>query len=460
MYLCNSKSSTTDLIIHRGNRIIEMARRIRKKRVATLCLILVGTITWTTHSCVKRCTPSSDKEKADTLPKVHLNDSVTNRFTNGEEYREMDSVVERYLKRWEINGAQLAITRNDSLLYARGFGWADKEQGIRMEPNILMRFASVSKLITAVGIMKLREMKKLQLNEKVFGPKGILRDTVYNNSIKDQRYYAITVEQLLRHQGGFNNYAGDPVSNTRYIMMQNRLTQAPDHKTLLKILLKRHLGYAPGQGKCYSNLGYMILSMIIEKKSGMKYEDFMQKYVLHPAGCYDMHIAGTYEIDRRPNETHYYMHQGSTPVYEYNNSGRMVEKCYGDTDLPRLSGAGAWCGSSAELARFIASIDGMPQVKDILSPQSVKLMTTEQPDHNYSLGWNYTPQNSNRPWIRTGSLAGTSALILKYPDGECWILVTNTSTWKGHGFSNDTMAFFEKLRKKYMEGMPKRDLFL
>ena len=460
MYLCNSKSSTTDLIIHRGNRIIEMARRIRKKRVATLCLILVGTITWTTHSCVKRCTPSSDKEKADTLPKVHLNDSVTNRFTNGEEYREMDSVVERYLKRWEINGAQLAITRNDSLLYARGFGWADKEQGIRMEPNILMRFASVSKLITAVGIMKLREMKKLQLNEKVFGPKGILRDTVYNNSIKDQRYYAITVEQLLRHQGGFNNYAGDPVSNTRYIMMQNRLTQAPDHKTLLKILLKRHLGYTPGQGKCYSNLGYMILSMIIEKKSGMKYEDFMQKYVLHPAGCYDMHIAGTYETDRRPNETHYYMHQGSTPVYEYNNSGRMVEKCYGDTDLPRLSGAGAWCGSSAELARFIASIDGMPQVKDILSPQSVKLMTTEQPDHNYSLGWNYTPQNSNRPWIRTGSLAGTSALILKYPDGECWILVTNTSTWKGHGFSNDTMAFFEKLRKKYMEGMPKRDLFL
>lgn len=437
-----------------------MARRLRKKRVATLCLILVGTITWTTHSCVKRCTSSSDKEKEDTLPKIHLNDSVTNRLTDGQEYREMDSVVERYLKRWEINGAQLAITRNDSLLYARGFGWADKEGGVKMEPNMLMRFASVSKLITAVGIMKLREMKKLQLNEKVFGPKGILRDTLYNNSIKDQRYYAITVEQLLRHQGGFNNYAGDPVSNTRYIMMQNRLTQAPDHKTLLKILLKRHLGYTPGEGRCYSNLGYMILSMVIEKKSGMKYEDFMQKYVLHPAGCFDMHIAGTYLKDRRPNETHYYMHQGSTPVYEYNNSGRMVEKCYGDTDLPRLSGAGAWCGSTAELARFIASIDGMPHVKDILSPQSVKLMTTEQPDHHYSLGWNYTPQNSNRPWIRTGSLAGTSALILKYPDGECWILVTNTSTWKGHGFSNDTMAFFEKLRKKYMGGMPKRDLFL
>lgn len=156
---------------------------------------------------------------------------------------------------------------------------------------MLMRFASVSKLITAAGIMKLVEMKKLRMGDKVFGQKGILCDTTYNNSIKDQRYYNITVEQLLRHQAGFNNYAGDPVSSTRYIMMQNHLTTPPDHPTLLRILLKRHLGYTPGEGKCYSNLGYMILSMIVEKKSGMKYENFIQKYVLQPAGCFDMHIA-------------------------------------------------------------------------------------------------------------------------------------------------------------------------
>ena len=437
-----------------------MARRLRKKRIAVILTVFVGIIVWTTHSCVSRCSSSYDTEKAgDTLPTVHLNDTITNALTDGKAYREMDSVVERYLKRWEINGAQLVITRNDSLLYARGFGWANKEEGVKMEPNMLMRFASVSKLITATGIMKLCEMKKLRMGDKVFGEKGILNDTTYNNSIKDQRYYNITVEQLLRHKAGFNNYAGDPVSNTRFIMMQNHLAQAPDHKTLLRILLKRHLGFTPGEGKCYSNLGYMILSMIIEKKSGMKYEDFMQKYVLHPAGCFDMHIAGTYYKDRRPNETKYYMHQGSIPVYEYNNSGRMVEKCYGDTDLPRLSGAGAWCGSATELSRLIASIDNMPHVKDVLSKQSIDFMTKEQPDHDYSIGWNYTPKSDNRPWIRTGSLAGTSALVLKYPDGQCWILITNTSTWKGHGFSNDTMAFFEKLRKKYMATMPKRDLF-
>ena len=282
-----------------------MARRLRKKRIAIILLTFTAIIVWSTHSCVSRCTSSSDKEKVkDTLPKAHINDSISNALTEGKEYQKMDSLVERYLKRWEINGAQLVITRNDSLLYARGFGWADKERGIRMEPNMLMRFASVSKLITAVGIMKLQEIEEAQdERRRYFGPKGILNDTTYNNGIKDQRYYNITVEQLLRHQAGFNNYAGDPVSSTRYIMMQNRLTTPPDHKTLLKILLKRHLGYTPGEGKCYSNLGYIILSMIIEKKSGMKYENFMKKYVLQPAGCYDMHIAGTYYKDRRPNET-------------------------------------------------------------------------------------------------------------------------------------------------------------
>lgn len=431
-------------------------RRLRKKRIFVLCLIIVAILLFIFRGCFTRCSTSTEEQK-DTIPTKQLNQVLSNKESEGDAYHEMDSLIERYLKRWEINGAQLVITRNDSLLYARGFGFADKEQGIQMEPNMVMRFASVSKLITAVGIMKLYEMKKLRLNEKVFGAKGILNDTTYNNSIKDPRYYDITVEHLLRHNAGFTNYAGDPMFSTRYIIMQNHLKTPPDHKTLLRILLKRHLGYTPGQGKCYSNLGYMILSEIIAKKTGMKYADFMQKYVLHPAGCYDMHIAGTYYKDKRPNEVKYYMHQGSVNVYEYNNSGRMVPRCYGENDVPRLEGAGAWSGSAAELARLIASIDGMPHIKDILSKQSVAFMTKEQPDHNFSIGWNYTAKG--RPWIRTGSLSGTSALILKYPDGQCWILITNTSTWKGHGFSNDSMAFFEKLRKKYVATLPKKDLF-
>ncbi len=442
--------------------------RIKKQYRTKVRLSCLGCLTFIVViiSSICRCTCSScssDKsQEKDSIYEAnhrkHLNDTLTNALSAQPELHAMDSIMQRYLKRWEIHGTQLAISRHDSLLYARGFGYADKDRKIPMEPSYIMRMASVSKLVTATGIMKLRDMGKIRLSDKVFGPKGILNDTFYVNSIRDKRYFDITVEQLLRHKAGFTNYAGDAIFSTRYIMQQNHLTTPPDHRTLLRIVLRRHLGYTPGTAQRYCNIGYTLLSLIIEKRTGMSYNDFMQRYVLNPAGCYDFHIAGNYLKDRRPNETVYYMHSSSVPVPEFNNSGRMVVRCYGENDITTALGAGAWVASAAELCRLVASIDGDRTVPDVISPQAVKLMTQEMPDHQFSLGWNFTPRN--RPWIRTGSLVGTSALVLRYPDGECWVFITNTSTWKGHKFSQDTMALFEKLRKRFGSKMPKRNMFI
>ena len=442
--------------------------RIKKQYRTKVRLSCLGCLTFIVViiSSICRCTCSScssDKSREkdsiyEASNRKHLNDTLTNAMSSQPELHAMDSIMQRYLKRWEIHGAQLAISRHDSLLYARGFGYADKDRKIPMEPSYIMRMASVSKLVTATGIMKLRDMGKIRLSDKVFGPKGILNDTFYVNSIRDKRYFDITVEQLLRHKAGFTNYAGDAIFSTRYIMQQNHLTTPPDHRTLLRIVLRRHLGYTPGMAQRYCNIGYTLLSLIIEKRTGMSYENFMQRYVLNPAGCYDFHIAGNYLKDRRKNETVYYMHSSSVPVPEFNNSGRMVVRCYGENDITTALGAGAWVASAAELCRLVASIDGDRTVPDVISPQAVKLMTQEMPDHQFSLGWNFTPRN--RPWIRTGSLVGTSALVLRYPDGECWVFITNTSTWKGHKFSQDTMALFEKLRKRFGSKMPKRNMFI
>lgn len=442
--------------------------RIKKQYRTKVRLSCLGCLTFIVViiSSICRCTCSScssyKSQEKDSIYEAsnrkHLNDTLTNALSAQPELHAMDSIMQRYLKRWEIHGAQLAISRHDSLLYVRGFGYADKDRKIPMEPSYIMRMASVSKLVTATGIMKLRDMGKIRLSDKVFGPKGILNDTFYVNSIRDKRYFDITVEQLLRHKAGFTNYAGDAIFSTRYIMQQNRLTTPPDHRTLLRIVLRRHLGYTPGTAQRYCNIGYTLLSLIIEKRTGMSYENFMQRYVLYPAGCYDFHIAGNYLKDRRPNETVYYMHSSSVPVPEFNNSGRMVVRCYGENDITTALGAGAWVASAAELCRLVASIDGDRIVPDVISPQAVKLMTQEMPDHQFSLGWNFTPRN--RPWIRTGSLVGTSALVLRYPDGECWVFITNTSTWKGHKFSQDTMALFEKLRKRFGSKMPKRNMFI
>ncbi|WP_297233740.1 serine hydrolase domain-containing protein [uncultured Prevotella sp.] len=435
-----------------------MARRkLRKKRIFILilipCLIIAAVVAIFTRTAEEK----QVAEKENVTSGIHLNDTLTNSMSDSPQLEDMENKIKRYLLRWEINGAQIAVTRNDSLLYVKGFGWADMEKKQEMQPSNIMRLASVSKLLTAVGVMRLAEVGTLKLSDHVFGPKGILNDTAFTNAIKDQRYLDITVEQLLRHKAGFTTGAGDPMFSTRYIMMQNRLTTPPDNNTLMKILLKRRLGFTPGTAKRYSNVGYTLLSMIIEKKTHMSYEDYMRRFVFEPAGCYDFHIAGSYEKDRRKNEVKYYMHKGSEPVYEYNNSGRMVEKCYGENDIPNLKGAGAWCASAAELSRLVASIDLLPGVKDILSKKSVEFMTREMPDHDFSIGWNFCPKG--RPWIRTGSLSGTSALVLRYPDGECWILITNTSTWKGHGFSNDTMRLFERLRQENRDKFPKRNLF-
>ena len=442
--------------------------RIKKQYRTKVRLSCLGCLTFIVViiSSICRCTCSScssDKSREkdsiyEANHRMHLNDTLANAMSSQPELHAMDSIMQRYLKRWEIHGAQLAISRHDSLLYARGFGYADKDRQIPMEPSYIMRMASVSKLVTATGIMKLRDMGKIRLSDKVFGPKGILNDTFYVNSIRDKRYFDITVEQLLRHKAGFTNYAGDAIFSTRYIMQQNHLTTPPDHRTLLRIVLRRHLGYTPGTAQRYCNIGYTLLSLIIEKRTGMSYENFMQRYVLNPAGCYDFHIAGNYLKDRRKNETVYYMHSSSVPVPEFNNSGRMVVRCYGENDITTALGAGAWVASAAELCRLVASIDGDRTVPDVISPQAVKLMTQEMPDHQFSLGWNFTPRN--RPWIRTGSLVGTSALVLRYPDGECWVFITNTSTWKGHKFSQDTMALFEKLRKRFGSKMPKRNMFI
>ena len=435
-----------------------MARRkLRKKRIFMLVLIPCLIIAAVVAIFMRTAEEKQVAEKENVASGIHLNDTLTNSMSDSPQLEDMENKIKRYLLRWEINGAQIAVTRNDSLLYVKGFGWADMEKKQEMQPSNIMRLASVSKLLTAVGVMKLAEVGTLKLSDHVFGPKGILNDTAFTNAIKDQRYLDITVEQLLRHKAGFTTGAGDPMFSTRYIMMQNRLITPPDNNTLMKILLKRRLGYTPGTAKRYSNVGYMLLSMIIEKKTRMSYEDYMRKFVFEPAGCYDFHIAGSYEKDRRRNEVKYYMHKGSEPVYEYNNSGRMVEKCYGENDIPNLKGAGAWCASAAELSRLVASIDLLPGVKDILSKKSVEFMTREMPDHDFSIGWNFCPKG--RPWIRTGSLSGTSALVLRYPDGECWILITNTSTWKGHGFSNDTMRLFERLRQENRDKFPKRNLF-
>lgn len=384
-----------------------------------------------------------------------LNDTLTNEMSNIPDLLAMDKKVNAYLRKWHMKGASLAITRGDSLVYAKGYGWADEENGLEMTPRHILRMASVSKLITAAGIMVLHDRGDLNINDTVFGPSGILNDSTITALIKDKNYYKITVEHLMRHQAGFRR---DPLFSSRDVMHQLQLDHAPEAEDFYRVVLNRRLKFAPGSWQSYSNFGYLLLSKIIEKVSGMPYDEFIRTEVLEPAGCYDMHIAGTYYEDKRDNEVRYYTHEGDGKyIEEYTDSDVMVERCYGGNNIPLLSGAGAWCGSPAEIARFVASIDGRPEVPDIITRESVDLMTGYYDRDTFSLGWNDT--HPDKGWSRTGTLSGTTALVKLFPDGECWVFISNTSTWKGPRQANYTDALFKSLRQSFSGKLPQRDMF-
>lgn len=388
---------------------------------------------------------------------VRLNEVLTNAASDMEILHGLDSQVLDYMKKWELKGASLAIMRNDSLVYAKGYGWADKEMSETLTPGHIMRVGSVSKLITATAIMQLQERGLLSLQDTVFGPGGILDDSLYTASIRDKRIFGITVEQLLRHKGGFSCGLGDPMFSTRNIIRDFKLDGAPDSETLVRCVLSRRLGFTPGTGQTYSNFGYLLLSLIISRLGGTDYEAFIQENVLSPAGCHDMHIAGNFYEDRRHNEVRYYMQRGAEPCETYDFRKGMVERCYGGSDITALQGAGAWCGSPAELCRFVAAIDGKDEIPDIISKESVAAMTEYFDPDTFSLGWNDTKPDGE--WTRTGTLAGTTALIKCYPDGECWIMLTNTGTYRGPYFSKHTSALFKKCREAYSASLPRRNLF-
>lgn len=84
-------------------------------------------------------------------------------------------------------------------------------------------------------------------------------------------------------------------------------------------------------------------------------------------------------------------------------------------------------------------------------------MTSHSDNHKFAIGWNSVKPGEG--WIRTGSLSGTNAIIYHFPDGECWVLVTNTHNWKGPRFSRTLKEFVAQSRKRYSDKMPRRDLF-
>jgi len=339
------------------------------------------------------------------------NNTIINNETAGKDSIEgIDKIMAGFMEKYNVPGLSLAISKDGALVYAKGYGYADQSKKETVTPASLFRIASISKPFTSVAIFQLIEAGKLSLNTKVFGDSGILGNK-YGKPPYSKDITKITIQELLQHTGGgWSNDMNDPMFTNPTMNAANLITW-----TLNNMPIKNE----PGTTYAYSNFGYCVLGRIIEKLSGIKYEEYVKTYILKKAGITDMAVGGNRLVDRKTNEVIYYGQGGEDP-YAYN--------------IERMDSHGGWIASATDLLKFTLCVDGFPTKPDILSGASLKLMTEPSAaNKNYACGWAVNDANN---WWHGGSLPGTATEMVRAHNGFCWAILANTRTWQ-NGFTED-----------------------
>jgi CubicO group peptidase (beta-lactamase class C family) len=379
---------------------------------------------------------------------------LTNAISEGKEFAGVEKTVTSFMRRWSIEGASIAVSRDGKLIYAHGFGFADTASHEVTQPYNKFRIASISKLITAVAVMKLVDEGKLSLSDKVFGPDALLDDPYFSNP-KDERVFDITVAHLLSHEGGWTQRWGDQMFMPLIVAEKMGVKPPVDTRTIIRFALDKRLHFTPGTGKAYSNLGFSILGLVIEKVSGMKYEDYCKKAVLEPLGIYDMSLARNLPSQKAPFEVSYYEPTDVVLKPSIYGTGELVEPSSGGNDIEALGAAGAWIATAPDLIRLMLAVDGFTSKKDILSEGSISFMTDN--DNGFApVGWKATRENGS--WWRTGSFPGSVGMMKRESDGTGWVVLFNSSAWNGpeiYSFINSMMYRMLSQVKQW----PGEDLF-
>ncbi len=388
----------------------------------------------------KTSATTHETEYISPLP-VYSSTHFTNEQSNYPNYEIIDRTLNNFINRWEISGASLSISKDGKLVFAKGYGWADKEEGVIVEPFNLFRIASISKLITAIGIMKLVDENQLKLTDKVFGTDGLLNFYPYTDYI-DKRVEEIEIVQLLNHSAGWTTHWGDPLFIPQSIARQTNKQLPLNQDDIIQFMLNKRLHFTPGTASFYSNLGFIILEKVIEKITMVKYEDYIKSEILYPLDIYDMTIGGSYYHEKQELEVKYYEPEDHILVEKFDNFGQMVPESYGGNDIKTLGAAGGWIASSTDLLKILNTLDYEQNNFNILSEESLKQMTKQDTTGFQPIGWRSV---NSQTWYRTGTLAGMYAIMVRENNGFSYVLLFNTSTWKGTTLSDDVQKMMNRL---------------
>ncbi|MEM6396218.1 MAG: serine hydrolase domain-containing protein [Bacteroidota bacterium] len=279
-------------------------------------------------------------------------------------------------------------------------GFRDMEDRLVYEPTTENRIASISKTITAVAILQLQEQEKLHI------------DVPLSTYLPEfPRGDEITIRQLLHHTSGIGQYEGrETESKIRY----------PDLQAAASVFADRPLVHEPGTAYYYTTYGYVVLGLVIEKVSGMTYEEYLQEHIFSVAEMTQTNIEYEYHHTDNNNKLYTRKRNGKIKLAEANNLSN------------RIPGGGI-TSTVPDLLKFgQALMDGR-----LISEASLNAMCTQSEvdygeNNPYGMGLFLYHIKVKAPWGQFvghgGAQTGVSSQLMLMPEqGISVIVLTNTS---------------------------------
>ena len=343
-------------------------------------------------------------------------------------------------------GMSFAVVKNDSIIYSEGFGWADEPKQIRATAATVYHWWSCTKVATAISILQLQEQGKLSLNDPVVRHLSFFRVEYPSDSSKE-----VTILNLLNHTSGLT----DPPVLTLVRWIHHEGEPPVNQTDLIRTILPEYstLMFEPGDHAQYSNIGYMVLGAVIEKVTGITYEDYVRQHILLPLEMTHTDFIYTNAMGEDEAAGAHPTSSIMTPllsfvagsyIREVDRSHLWMERVY--TNQTPSTGL---IGSATDAAKLVAAYlnGGVYHGRRILSKESIATMTydghikTKNEDSlNYrrqGIGWQIYGKSGR--WVLThdGGGPGFSTKIQLYPAEHLgFVLFTNDATCEPWKFIN------------------------
>jgi len=311
----------------------------------------------------------------------------------------IDSIAETALRDGPVAGLSIAIFRGSEPVLVKGYGFSDVEAGLPVTAETKYDIASVSKLFTALAVMRLVEEGELRLDDDL--------TTLLPTFPNPEQGRRISLRQLLNHTSGLNDYlAADFVR----LLHSEKPVAALPASFVLDYLDGRALDADAGTEWQYTNSGFYLAGLIIEQVTGQRWGDYVRNAVAKPLGLHDTLACD----DLRPDQR--------TQGYEPADDGFNRSSLYAEAGV---QGDGGLCSTALDLGRLPAAL-----AEQRLIPEA-RIVEMQQPSIlangvavDYGLGVRRGRLDGHSIWGHTGSFLLTyGAVLAHYPDDDVTIAV-------------------------------------